>query len=387
MKIAKNDTILILSHFYKRAQAGGGPPQDLRDYLVPKVRQLIYIEHPFPYADDRRSSLSLYRDGKLEKTYYTLPLRGPEWLFYLHSIVATWYFLLRARPKGTICIALDNLNTFSVLPWRWVGLIQKLIFYTIDYTPIRFKNRLLNKLYHWIDRLAAYGADTIWVLSPRMVEARTQNGVDPSRAARSVVLPMGAKLDRIKVLPTDKINRHQLIFVGHLLEKQGLQLVIEALPAIYAKVPDLKLVVIGQGEYEKTLKQLAKDRAVDHLIDFKGFVKRHEDVETLLCQSAIGLAPYLPDPASYTYYTDPGKPKLYLGCGLPVIITTVPASAETIVKEEAGLIVEPSPRSIAEAIVKLLTDQTLYGRYRTNAIRLSREYNTDTLIARAIAQT
>ena len=44
MKLSKDSTVLILSHFYTRAIAGGGPPQEVRDYLLGKGRQtIIYV--------------------------------------------------------------------------------------------------------------------------------------------------------------------------------------------------------------------------------------------------------------------------------------------------------------------------------------------------------
>ena len=70
MKISKNHRVLIVSHFYKRTLSGGGPPQEIRDYFLPIVDTISYIEHPFPYADDRRSSLTIYRQGKLQKQFF-----------------------------------------------------------------------------------------------------------------------------------------------------------------------------------------------------------------------------------------------------------------------------------------------------------------------------
>ena len=55
--------ILIMSHFYVRTMVGG-PPQEVRDYFLDKTKYLYYIEHPFSYADDPRSILTIYKNGK-----------------------------------------------------------------------------------------------------------------------------------------------------------------------------------------------------------------------------------------------------------------------------------------------------------------------------------
>src|SRR3989344_7798480 len=137
VKISKNQNVLILSHFYKRTTSSGGPPQEIRDFFLPKVETISYIEHPFPYSDDHRSSLSIYKNGKLEKQFFAFRVFGPQVFLYPLDVIITLYFFIRIKKKFDLCVALDNLNTLSVLPFKKAGLIQKLVFYTIDYTPFR----------------------------------------------------------------------------------------------------------------------------------------------------------------------------------------------------------------------------------------------------------
>ena len=386
MQLSKNSSVLILSHFAKRAEAGGGPPQDIRDYLIPKVNKLYYIEHPFLYSGDHRSSLTIYEDGMVKSLMFTPQIFGPGITIYIIEIIITWYFLLLTKTKFDLCVALDNLNTFTVLPFRKFGLVKKLVFYTIDYMPKRFENKTLNNIYHLIDRIACYHSDNIWILSERMIKARKQNNVDIKRSAPSILLPMGANLSEIKILPGKKIHRHDIVYVGYLTEKQGVQLVLKSLPKIISKIPDLKFIIIGQGEYEQKLRELSNNLNINNHVIFKGFVDDHKQVNNILCKSAIGVAPYPPILNNYTFYTDPGKPKLYLGCGLPVVITDLPAIAHVIQSAHAGLIVDYTVNSIAEALVTLLSDDRLYNMFRKNAIELSKQYDTNSLISEAFGK-
>jgi glycosyltransferase involved in cell wall biosynthesis len=384
MKLSKNAHVLILSHFYKRTTTGGGPPQEIRDFFLSKVKSVVYIEHPFPGADDYRSSFMLFERGVLKKQIFSPPLRGPKVLFYISDIFLTFCFVLLANRRFDLCIALDNLNTFSVVPFRKLGIVNKLVFYTIDYTLYRFKNKTLNSIYHIIDRIACYHADSIWVLSERVVEGRKQNKVDTRKTAPSILLPMGANLKRINIPPFEEINRHDIIFVGYLTEKQGVQLVLAALPKVIAKVPTVRFNIVGQDEYEKALKEQVKKLKIENYVVFKGFVKDYSAVESMVRIAAIGVAPYVPSKDTFTIYGDPGKVKLYLGCGLPVVITDVPAIARVIAKEKAGILIEYSEKSIAEALIQLLTDDTLYKKYRKNAKRLAKQFDTDSLIQKAL---
>ena len=387
MELSKDSNVLILSHFYKRTQSGGGPPQEIRDFFLPKVKSIYYIEHPVPYATDHRSSMTVYENGAFKRQLFTPSLVGPQIVFYMLDPLITLYFLIRARVGFDLCVALDNLNTVSVLPFKKVGIIKKLVFYTIDYNPKRFENKTLNSIYHFIDRLACYHSDKIWILSEKMITARKKNGVNPKKTAPSIDLPMGANLERIKILPLSKIKRKQIVYAGYLLEKQGVQLIIESMPKIISLVSDAKFVIIGQGEFEKPLKALVRKLKLERHVEFKGFIKTHEGVEKILCQSAIGIAPYVDDPDNFTRYTDPGKPKLYLGTGLPVVITDVPAIARIIQQKKAGFITKYDSEDLAKKIIKLLSDDSLYKKYRSNALILSKDYDTNTLITKALRET
>ena len=71
MKISQKANVLIVSHFYKRTFSGGGPPQEIRDFFLPKVKKIYYVEHPFPYATDHRSSMTIYEKGFIKRQIFT----------------------------------------------------------------------------------------------------------------------------------------------------------------------------------------------------------------------------------------------------------------------------------------------------------------------------
>ncbi len=389
--IDKDADIVIISHYYTAAAVSSGPPQDLRDFLLPKVRKLVYIEHPFPYnasyGEDTRSYASVFENGELKKKLKTFRWRGPAVSYYLKDVLVTQWFILRTALRSDLCVALDNLNTLSVLPYRKLRLIRKLVYYTIDFTPQRFKGRLMNSIYHTIDKICCYNADAIWNLAPRIMEGRRDKGVDIERCAPSIILPMGAHLSEITRLPIERIDRHRIVFVGHLVKGHGVQLVLEALPEVRRRIPETRFVVIGKGEYAEELKETAAERGVQDIVDFRGFVKDHRDIERVLCESAVGVAPYVPEEGTISFYTDPGKPKLYLGCGLPVVITRVPAIADEIEKEGAGIAIGFNGSEMANALIKLLTDDEFYSVCRQRAIELSKEYDTGNILAGVLEKT
>ena len=58
--------------------------------------------------------------------------------------------------------------------------------------------------------------------------------------------------------------------VGRLTHVKGFDLLITAWARVAQQVPDWKIVIVGSGEDEQMLKQMAIDYKVDQSIDFVG---------------------------------------------------------------------------------------------------------------------
>lgn len=372
--------VLLVTHYLT-----SGPTDEWVKYLRYRAEKIVYIRHPFSYKEgDRRTSVIIYEQGE-EKAKKNIPFPDlPDLFYYLKDAFLNQILPLIGCSKFDLCISADCLNTFSLLPLRKTGFIKKLVYYSIDYSPVRFENSLMNSIYHFIERQSCYHADLIWDLSTRMMGGRAKNGVDISRCAPGLIVPTGAALKRIGRLDINEIKRHTMVFLGHLLEKQGLQLVIQVLPEIKKEIPDVKLVIVGGGEYERDLKDLSIRLGVENAVEFKGHIKSHEDVEGILSQCAVGLAPYIQDERSFTYYADPGKPKVYLGCGLPAVITRFPLIAEEIEKEGAGIAIDYDAGQLKSALIRLLKDDAFYKLARENAIRLSERYEWNNIFLRTL---
>jgi glycosyltransferase involved in cell wall biosynthesis len=376
-------TVLYVTH-----SLTSSPKEEWITFLKSHCRRLICLDHPFSYKrGDIRSSVTVFEGGRVaSRSYVSFPRGASELLFYAKDVVLN---LLWGASHGRIdlAIATDPLNTFSLLPLRKIGLTRKLAYYVIDYVPERFPSRLRNSIYHAIDRACCRNVDIIWNLSPRMMEGRAANGLRLVESAPWLVVPMGVDLSRVRPLGLDEIQRHTVVYMGALLRKQGIHLALDVMPEVRRQVPDLKFVIVGVGEYESELKRRVAGLNLEDVVDFRGYIEDHEEVERLLCRCAIGLAPYEIDSGNYTYYTDAGKPKVYLGCGLPVVITRVPLIAYEIEEKRAGLVIEYTAEALRDALLRLLLDEALYAELRENAIAMSRKYQWSRICAEAVRAT
>ena len=285
MKILQSANVLVISHGYRLAS--GGPAQDLRDFLKNKVSRLDYIDHPFPHADYKQTHFFFYNHGILKTIGRSIPYVGPEIFRYIQQFIVIFLFLLFSFRKYDICFALDNHSLIAVSFFRKISRIRKLVYYSIDYIPMRFTNRIINNLYHLADRIACHISDTNWVVAKHMIQARKNNGVNLEKTSPFREVPMGFHRSEIVLQPINKIDRFHLVYMGTILEKQGLQLIIEALPEIVKELPKIHLTIIGTGNYENTLKTLVKKLKVKSRVTFKGFIADKNEMYTILTTASI----------------------------------------------------------------------------------------------------
>lgn len=378
----KNLNILIVSH--TRAT---GLSQVLRDWLIPKTQEFIFVGHPLYPTKNSNSSMDVYEKGRLRKVYKSFFVFRSGILLYFKDAFVTVYYIFRVRDKVDIAIGVDNLNASILILLKKLKLIKKVIYHTVDYTPKRFSNKLLNNAYHGIDKFCCYHADMIWNSSGKMNRARIKSGMDKSRIAKTVITPDGSNFNYKKRLPISKINRKTVVYLGLLKEGWGLELLIKSFSDVLKKLPDANLLIIGGGPLLDSLKLITKKYKIENEITFTGFIEEHKEIDNLLRRAAIGVAPFKPMRASYKYYSDVGKPKVYLSAGLPVVITKVPEIARVIEKEKAGIVIKYDKNELAGAIITLLQDDLMYRRYRKNAIKLSKTYIWDNIFHKAFSET
>ena len=382
----KGKRVIIVVHTFGHSVA-----YDLRDFLKEKVELLLLINHPFSFVrkilgESTNSSVTLYKSGVLLSKKKAPTIRGPDLLFWIKDFFLTIFFVLKSREKFDTYVGLDNLNAFTGLFLRRFGRVKKVIFYTIDYVPKRFSNSFFNWIYHRIDKTCCYRSDYLWILDEVMSEAREKRGVLKSKSAPQSGVPIGIYFDKCHRLPFKKINRQQLIYLGGFNRECGIELIIEALPAILKRVPQAKLIIAGAGSNKRELQELTNRLGLNETIKFVGYIKEQDVVRRILASSAIGLATYTPIKDSYKYFAGVTKPITYLAAGLPAIITNVPPFAKKVRENKAGLVINYDKGELAQAIIKLLTDDDFYLECRQNAIRLASSYDFNSIYQKAFKE-
>ncbi|MDY3676150.1 MAG: RecX family transcriptional regulator [Catenibacterium mitsuokai] len=94
------------------------------------------------------------------------------------------------------------------------------------------------------------------------------------------IVPTGLELERFRIHNEEHTkqikeeyhlsNHFNLISLGRLAEEKSLDLIIEAMPDIIKRNPDIRLFIIGDGPAKNSLMQLTQDLEMDNYIRFAG---------------------------------------------------------------------------------------------------------------------
>ena len=153
-----------------------------------------------------------------------------------------------------------------------------------------------------------------------------------------------------------------LLFFGFVRPYKGLDVLLDALPTIQARVPDVQLVVAGEiyhGEAELRARAAALGPSVRLDADY---------VPSERVPLYFGAADLVVQP--YVSATQSGVARLAFGHGTPVLTTDVGGLAEAVPDGVAGRVVPPrDPDALAAAAADVLLDPALRDRLADGARR------------------
>ena len=168
------------------------------------------------------------------------------------------------------------------------------------------------------------------------------NGIDVRRFtdAEPAVLPEGRRI----------------LFVGRLEPRKGFRYAVRAFARLAADVPDVLLVVAGEGPERRAVDELPTElRSRVHMVG----VPSHQDLPRLHAASEVFVAPNTGGESFGLVLAEA------LAAGLPIVATDIPGYREVVRDGVAGLLVPPrDPAALAEAVRRILLDPALAERLR-----------------------
>lgn len=163
-------------------------------------------------------------------------------------------------------------------------------------------------------------------------------------------------------------QRPVLLSVARLVEWKGHDVVLRGLPRLVERIPDLVYLIVGDGPFRSELERLVSELGVREHVVFAGFVPEPE----LPSFYRVARAMVIPSREFRERLPVEGFGIVYVeaaACGVPVIGGRGGGTGESIVDGVTGLRVDPHDvDSVADAALKLLTDDSLHARMAAAAV-------------------
>lgn len=206
----------------------------------------------------------------------------------------------------------------------------------------------------WLDRLKAFvvrRAAAVTVVSGAMRGRLVALGVPAGKVS---VQPMGVDLlGRFTPSPDVVRSHNEILFVGRLVEKKGLQHLLEALPGVLRRVPDASLAIAGFGPEETALRARARELGLENAVRFLGAVPQDE-LPRLYRRAALFVAPFIRAQSG----DEEGLGLVLveaIGCGCFVLAGKVSALAEVLGDGFDDMAVDPrNPATLSDRIVAVM---------------------------------
>lgn len=223
-----------------------------------------------------------------------------------------------------------------------------------EFFAARFKfpiASLLIRLIKLVERMSIWIAHRIIVVSPLQAAILEQRGINKQHVIVPNV-PDEALFSQVHRQCRDNTSEAILVTHGTIVERYGVQVVIEALPHILRKIL-VKLYVIGDGELLGDLKKKTMAMGLQEHVIFTGRVPL-EKVPSYLSRATVGIVPLLKD--GYIELASPNKLFEYIALRKPVLAADVPGIRVYFDEHHVEFFRPGDPEDLARKAIALLKD-------------------------------
>lgn len=179
------------------------------------------------------------------------------------------------------------------------------------------------------------------------------NGIDLSRCILKTTYATGETVTILHVGRFDVPKNHA-----------GL---LEAFRLLRKRCPQCRLRLVGDGDLRPDMEALAREKGIEDAVEF--------------CGMQSNVYPYLHNADIFTlpsiYEGNPMTIIEAMGTGLPIVASRVGGIPDMITDGESGLLVEPEPQSICDALARLAEDEALRQRLGDTARKQSRVFSSE----------
>jgi glycosyltransferase involved in cell wall biosynthesis len=192
------------------------------------------------------------------------------------------------------------------------------------------------------------------VLGPSAYMLSAWEAMGVSMRDKYAVIPNGVNLSEIRgsLGPASKLKgKYNVLFPGGARFVKGGDLVVRAMPAVIAEMPDVHLYVAWNVPPDHEMRRMVKHFGLDDNVTFLGSLPKRE-LQSLLSSADMLVMPSRDEAFGIVYLEA-------MALGKPIVASNKGGIPEVVTNGRNGILVDLDPGQIAQAIVRLCRDEGL----------------------------
>lgn len=221
-----------------------------------------------------------------------------------------------------------------------------------DMFAMRFPSgaaRVAGGLLDAVERLACRVADlVVTVHEPYRAELARRSV--PAEKTLVVMNTVDESLLPATVTPPAR-TPFRVVYHGTVTPHYGVGLLVEALPALGARIPDVRLEIYGEGDAVPSLRAAAEAGGVGDRLELSGVALPHDEVLRRVAGAAVGAITNLPTPLNRFALST--KLFEYVVLGVPVVVAGLPTLQAHFDESEAAFFTAGDAESLTAALLRV----------------------------------
>jgi glycosyltransferase involved in cell wall biosynthesis len=142
-----------------------------------------------------------------------------------------------------------------------------------------------------------------------------------------------------------------IVFIGTLFEFSGLDGFIREFPRVIQKVPEAKLLIVGDGPQRQKLEKIIAEVGLKSRVTITGF-QPYQTMPQYISLSTLCINPFLNTKETRDIF--PGKILQYIACGKVAVVTPLLGIKSLIPDESKGVLYADTAANMATKVADLL---------------------------------
>lgn len=209
-----------------------------------------------------------------------------------------------------------------------------------------------------------------------------------SKREKVVVVPNGVDVNRFNSvkstfpngLPFSTLKNPTILYVGRLVYRKGIHVLLRSMPHILETIPDTQLLIAGSGYMESFIRLLTKSLKLEDHVKLLGFVPEDE-LPSLYNLSNLFILPSI-------YAESFGITLLEaMASGTPIVASAIGGIPEVVENGVNGILFKKGDElNLGNAVIRVLDDPTLANELAINARKKVEEQYSWPVVVEAVEE-